>query len=106
MLQGTDGCELVGYFEFSYARSLWQLCVLCIMRSKWKFLPVSAFTDNYYLEILSVLLSVTNLNSAGKFPQNGIFHKVQSRKGLSMPMPIFKVTAEGPGAFDVFLTSS
>ena len=32
------------------------------------FLPVYAFTDNYYLEILSV----TNLNSAGKFPQNGI----------------------------------
>ena len=28
----------------------------------------SAFTDNYYLDILSV----TNLNSAGKFPQNGI----------------------------------
>ena len=30
----------------------------------------------------------------------------QSKKGPSLPMPIFKVTAEGPGAFDVFLTSS
>ena len=90
------------------------------------------------------ILSVTNLNSTGKFPQNGIemvnsyfVSKVddyliqievllrakglfpfknhnfcsfsinfQSKKGLSMPMPIFKVTAEGPRAFDVFLTSS
>ena len=30
----------------------------------------------------------------------------QGKKGLFMPMPIFKVTAEGPRAFDVFLTSS
>ena len=44
------------------------MTIICTMRSKPKFLPVSAFTDNYYLEILSV----TNLNSAGKFPQNGI----------------------------------
>ena len=90
--------------------------------------------------VLLEILSVTNLNSTGKFPQNGIevatvyfvskvhdyliqieillnakclfpfkYHNFssfstnfQSKKGPSLPMPIFKVTAEEPGAFDVF----
>ena len=76
------------------------------------------------------MLSVTNLNSTGKFPQNVIdtitssklrfllvqnaffpfkhhnfcsfYINFQSRKDLSTPMPIFKVPAEGPKAFDYF----
>ena len=78
------------------------------------------------------MLSVTNLNSTGKCPknvidtitssklrfllvQNAFFQRhekhhnfcsfyinFQSRKDLSTPMPFFKVTAEGPKAFDYF----
>ena len=59
-----------------------------------------------YLIQIEVLLSAKGLFPFKYHNFCSFTINFQSKKGLSMPMPIFKATAGGPGAFDVFLTSS